>query len=90
MEVTDERVIIAATRLLDFDKQKFKVSHGTVQCYIYRETPHLMIHYGRAQYARELPIMTPELRDQGQAICDDLNSGELTLEEAYRRLDQIW
>lgn len=86
----DERVLIAATRLTDFDRQVFKVSYGTVQCYIVRDTPWTMIHFGGAEYAREKEILTPSRRAAGQAICDALNSGEISLDDAKKRLSRIW
>lgn len=49
-----------------------------------------MIFYGRVEYARENPVMTVSLREQGQAVCDALNAGKITETEAVQQLAQVY
>ena len=69
---------------------KFIVSSGTVQPVIYRSEPYCMIHYGRAEYSVDRPVLSESLREQGQAICDALNDGSMTLDEAKKKLARIY
>ena len=69
---------------------KFCVASGTVQPYVCRETPFAMHHFGRCEYDRNKPVLSDSLRQQGQAVCDALNAGEIDWETAKKRLDKIW
>lgn len=74
----------------ELEPNRWRVSHGTVRCYIIRPDPHAMIFYGRAEYDREKPVMSKSLREQGQAVCDALNAEEITETEAQERLRKIY
>lgn len=69
---------------------QWRVSHGTVQCYVIRDQPHAMIFFGRAEYDRNQPVLSASLKQQGQAVCDDLNSGRIDEDEARQQLRQIY
>lgn len=70
-------------------EKPWKLGVGTVQCYIAGGQPFDLIHYGRPEYQRDYPIMTDSLQAQGQAVCDKLNSGDMTAEEARTALAKI-
>lgn len=74
----------------ELQPNQWRVSHGTVQCYVIRPEPHAMIFYGRAEYDRDKPVMNDSLREQGQAVCDALNAGEITETEAQERLKKAY
>lgn len=69
---------------------QWRVSRGTVQCYIIRPEPHAMIFFGCAEYDREKPVMTDSLREQGQAVCDALNARQITETEAIEQLSKVY
>lgn len=69
---------------------KYVLRSGTLQPYIYRESPHFMYFFGSAQYKREKPIITPRIIEIVSPILDKLNSGELTESEVKILLDKIW
>jgi len=68
----------------------FLLGHGTVQCCVSRVKPYYSKYFGRAEYLREKPVLSESIRSQAQPIVDAMNSGELSIEEAELRLDQIW
>lgn len=72
------------------DDDKFHVTSGTVQSCVVRMSPFAMHHFGRCEYDRDKPVTTDSLRQQGQAICDALNAGDIDWETAKKRLDEIW
>lgn len=49
-----------------------------------------MCHFGRAQYDRDLPILTDSLREQAQPIVDALNEGRIDTVQAEKLLGRIW
>ena len=72
------------------EDNKFRIGVGIVQCFIIRNSPHFMHHFGGPQYQRELPILTESLKKQAEPIVDALNNGSITVEEAKEKLDKIW
>lgn len=72
--------------------KRYEVSHGTVQCYIINqgEGEFYMHHFGRAEYDRNKPVLTKSLHDQGMVVCQKLNSGEISENEANKILDAIY
>lgn len=69
---------------------QYYITAGTVQCFACCKNPFWMHHFGRAEYQRELPVMTDSLREQAQPIMDQLNAGTITTKEAEKLLDKIW
>ena len=72
------------------NKNQYHVWTGTVQNYVVRTSPFFMYHFGKVEYDMYKPILTDSLRIQGQVICDELNSGQITEDEAKKRLDRIY
>jgi hypothetical protein len=75
------------------DLMRYKLAIGTLRPCVVRigdaATPMFQQPFGRAAYSREEPILSDSLRKQGQAVCDALNAGEITEDEARQRLAQI-
>lgn len=69
---------------------KFHIETGTVRCYIARDKPFYMRHFGRAEYDSKKPVMSDSLRDKGTKICDALNNKTMTIAEAEKALDAIY
>ena len=69
---------------------RYVLSTGTVQCRVTREEPYFSHHFGRAEYQRELPILTDSIRSKAQPIVDKLNSGELSEDDAVKLLNEIY
>lgn len=72
------------------DATKFNLSAGTVQPVVSRSTPFFMLHFGRAEYDREQPVLSDSIRKQAQPIVDGLNDGTITIDEATKRLQAIY
>lgn len=68
----------------------YRLSTGTVQTMLVCESPFCCFHFGAAQYDRNKPILTDSIRSQAQPIVDELNAGDITLDEAKDRLEKIW
>lgn len=69
---------------------QYRLSHGTVQCYVARLQPFFMYHFGRCQYDTAKNIISESIKSQAAPIVDKLNSGEMTEDEAKKALDKIW
>ena len=72
------------------DPGEFRVGVGTVQCYIVRNTPWLMVHFGRANYDRNTPVYSDSLKSQIEPILAELNNGLISLDEALLHISKIW
>ena len=67
----------------------YHVREGSLQPMVVNMDPFFLCHYGPAQYDRDKPILTESLREQGQSVCDRLNAGEISEEEAEVLLSKI-
>lgn len=69
---------------------KYYLGAGTVQPVVGRDSPFFLFHFGRAEYQRDLPIVTDSIRTQAQPIVDALNAGTITQDEAIEKLKAIY
>lgn len=71
------------------DRELYALGIGTVQPYIVGPNGFFKA-FGHAQYDRSKPVLTDSLKQQGNAVCEDLNNGEISPAEAIKRLRQIY
>ncbi len=66
---------------------KYSISCGTVQPYVtgFSTSPGIQ-HFGRAEYDRNLPVLSDSLRAQAAPIVAELNAGTISENEARKRL----
>lgn len=72
------------------DPGEFRVGVGTVQCYVFRNSPFFMHHFGGANYDRNTPVYSDRLRSQIEPILKELNDGQIALDEALLHINRIW
>ncbi len=70
---------------------KHEIRTGTVQAYVtgFTTSPYIQ-HFGRAEYDRNLPILSDSLKEQAEPIVSDLNDGTITEDEARKRLGKLF
>lgn len=70
------------------NQAKFVIGVGTVQTYVYRETPYFRQYFGCPVYEREKPVLSASRKIRAQPIVDLMNDGSISPEEGMRRLEQ--
>jgi hypothetical protein len=69
---------------------KYWLGEGTVQPVLVEQDYGIVCHFGRAEYLRELPVLSDSIKKQAQPIVDQLNSGEITEAKAVTKLKKIY
>ena len=65
----------------------YGVYTGTVQAYLSRMEPFVCRHFGRVEYDRRKPIISTSNIRKIDIIVSQLNDGDITEDEAFKRLD---
>ncbi len=66
----------------------FEIRIGTIQPYLFRNTPFFMQHFGRLVNDRFAPIFPEERRAKARPSVDRLNAGEIEVEQCLAELNR--
>jgi hypothetical protein len=74
----------------EIERQSYYLTSGTVQAVVASHDTSFYVHFGRAEYQQEKPVVSKSIRRQAQPVIDGLNSGEISENEAKILLEKIW
>lgn len=72
------------------DMTKYWLGEGTVQPVLAKKGKGIICHFARAEYARELPVLSESIKAQAQPIVDKLNEKQITEKQAVKELQRIY
>jgi len=72
-------------------KREFTIRAGTVQPFVsgFSTSPFIQ-HFGRAEYDRNIPVLSDSLREKAEPIVLALNDRSISEDEGRNRLSRLY